>query len=96
LWKKIFFVKRHCGNSGPYIVGGVGFVVRKEAKYFNFPMKESVQGWRQKWFYLRDQQAPNHRFNLLKFLNVLEAKPKKTWRNILTTEEKPATDELYE
>jgi hypothetical protein len=44
LWKKIFFVKRHCGNNGPYVVGGVGFVVRKEAKYFNFPMRESVQG----------------------------------------------------
>jgi hypothetical protein len=44
LWKKIFFVKRHCGNNGPYVVGGVGFVARKEAKYFNFPMRESVQG----------------------------------------------------
>ncbi|KAK1665057.1 hypothetical protein QYE76_053216 [Lolium multiflorum] len=29
LWKKIFFVKRHCGNNGPYVMGGVGFVVRR-------------------------------------------------------------------
>ncbi|KAK1600849.1 hypothetical protein QYE76_018838 [Lolium multiflorum] len=78
LWKKIFFFKRHCRNNDPYIVGGVGFVIRKEAKYFNFSMRESVQGWRQKWFYLRDQQAPNHRFNLPKFSDVLEAKPKKS------------------
>jgi hypothetical protein len=55
LWKKIFFVKRHCGNNGPYVVGGVGFAFRKEVKYFNFTMNESVQGWRQKWFYLKDQ-----------------------------------------
>jgi hypothetical protein len=27
LWKKIFFVKRHCGNNGLYVVGGVDFVV---------------------------------------------------------------------
>jgi hypothetical protein len=29
-------------------------------------------------------------------LDVPEAKPKKTWRNILTAEEKLAADELYE
>jgi hypothetical protein len=27
LWKKIFFVKRYSGSSGPYIIGGVSFVV---------------------------------------------------------------------
>jgi hypothetical protein len=46
LWKKIFLVKHHCRNSGPYVVGGVSFVVRKKAKYFNFPTRESVQGRR--------------------------------------------------
>ncbi|KAM0903136.1 hypothetical protein ACQ4PT_018917 [Festuca glaucescens] len=38
LWKKIFFVKRYSSNNGPFITGGVGFVVRKEVpatvKYF--------------------------------------------------------------
>jgi hypothetical protein len=29
-------------NDGPPVVGGVGFVVRKEADYLDFPMKESV------------------------------------------------------
>jgi hypothetical protein len=33
---------------------------------------------------------------LPKFVDVLEATPKKSWRNILTTEEKVTTDELYE
>jgi hypothetical protein len=37
LWKKIFFVKCYSGVYGPYIVGGVSFVVRKEINYFNFP-----------------------------------------------------------
>jgi hypothetical protein len=44
LWRKIFYVKRDNGNDGPPVVGGVGFVVRKEVNYFNYPMKESVQG----------------------------------------------------
>ncbi|KAK1649723.1 hypothetical protein QYE76_067528 [Lolium multiflorum] len=94
-WKKIFFVKRHCGNNDPYVVGGVDFVICKEVKYFNFPMRDSVQGWRQKWFYLRDQQAQNHHSELPKFSDVLEASWKKTRRNILTAKEKPAADELY-
>jgi hypothetical protein len=46
LWRKIFYVKRHNGNDGPPVVGGVGFVVGKEVNYFDYLMKESVQGWR--------------------------------------------------
>ncbi|KAK1664062.1 hypothetical protein QYE76_052221 [Lolium multiflorum] len=48
LWRKIFYVKRHNDSNGPPVVGGVGFVVRKEVDYFDYPMKESVQGWRNK------------------------------------------------
>ncbi|KAK1651339.1 hypothetical protein QYE76_069144 [Lolium multiflorum] len=44
LWRKIFYVKRHNDSNGPPVVGGVGFVVRKEVDYFDYPMKESVQG----------------------------------------------------
>ncbi|KAK1601744.1 hypothetical protein QYE76_004999 [Lolium multiflorum] len=58
LWRKIFYGKRHNGNDDPPVVGGVGFVVRKEVNYFDYPMKEPVQGWRQKWFYLRDIPVP--------------------------------------
>jgi hypothetical protein len=58
MWKKILFIKRHSGGSRPYITGGVGFIVRKEVNYFNFPMKEYVQGWRSKLFYLRDHPTP--------------------------------------
>ncbi|KAM0859735.1 hypothetical protein ACQ4PT_046996 [Festuca glaucescens] len=96
LWRKIFFVKRHSGGEGPHVVGGVGFVVRKEVNYFNFPMRESVQGWQSKWFYLRDHPASGHRSNLPPFEDVLEAVPKKSWQNTLTAKEKVLADELYE
>jgi hypothetical protein len=42
LWKMIFFVKCYSSSNGPFITGGVGFVVQKEVNYFNFPMREYV------------------------------------------------------
>jgi hypothetical protein len=39
-WKKILFVKRYNSSGGSIVTGGVGFVVRKEVNYFNFPMRE--------------------------------------------------------
>ncbi|KAK1663464.1 hypothetical protein QYE76_051623 [Lolium multiflorum] len=95
LWKKIFYVKRHNDSNGPPVVGGVGFVVRKEVDYFDYPMKESVQGWRNKWFYLRDPIVPGRRSNLPPFEDVLIAKPKKSWRNTLSSEEKVVADRLF-
>jgi hypothetical protein len=37
-------------------------------------MKDSIQSWRSKWFYLRDQPASGHCSGLPKFMDVLEAK----------------------
>ncbi|KAK1629718.1 hypothetical protein QYE76_004033 [Lolium multiflorum] len=96
LWRKIFYVKRHSGGEGPHVVGGVGFVVGKEVNYFNIRMRESVQGWRQKWFYLRDSPASDHHSNLPPFDDILEAVPKKSWQNTLTAEESEVADQLYE
>ncbi|KAK1698549.1 hypothetical protein QYE76_015246 [Lolium multiflorum] len=95
LWRKIFYVKRHNDNNGPPVVGGVGFVVRKEVDYFDYPMKESVQGWRNKWFYLRDPLVPGRRFNLPPFKDKLIAKPKKSWQNTLSPEERLTADRLF-
>jgi hypothetical protein len=90
-------VKRHNdSNAPPPVVGGVGFVVRKEVDYFDYPMKESVQGWRNKWFYLRDPIVPGRRSNLPPFEDVLIAKPKKSWRNTLSPEEKVVADRLFD
>ena len=96
LWRKIFYVKRHNDSNGPPVVGGVGFVVRKEVDYFDYPMKESVQGWRNKWFYLRDPIVPGRRSNLPPFDDVLVAHKKKSWRNALSPEERATADRLFE
>src|SRR4051794_40020107 len=49
LHKKIFSLKRHNNSVGQYVTGGVGFSVRKDAKYFSMPMRESVHDWRKNW-----------------------------------------------
>jgi hypothetical protein len=59
-------------------------------------MRESVQGWQSKCFYLRDQPASGHLSNWPAFEDVLEVVPKKSWRNALTAEENIVVDKLYE
>ncbi|KAK1629188.1 hypothetical protein QYE76_003503 [Lolium multiflorum] len=68
----------------------------KEVDYFDYPMKESVQGWRNKWFYLRDPAVSGRRSNLPPFDDVLVAQKKKSWQNALSPEEKAIADELFE
>ncbi|KAK1618177.1 hypothetical protein QYE76_023694 [Lolium multiflorum] len=96
LWRKIFYVKRHNDSNGPPVVGGVGFVVRKEVDYLDYPMKESVQGWRNKWFYLRDPSVSGRCSNLPPFDDKLIAKPKKSWQNTLSPEERLTADRLFD
>ncbi|KAK1664130.1 hypothetical protein QYE76_052289 [Lolium multiflorum] len=96
LWRKIFYVKRHNDSNGPPVVGGVGFVVRKDVDYLDYPMKETVQGWRNKWFYLRDPAVSGQRSNLPPFEDKLVAKPKKSWQNALSPEERVTADKLFD
>jgi hypothetical protein len=38
-------------------LGGAIVSMRSELHYLEFNMAASVQGWRQKWFYIKDQKA---------------------------------------
>jgi hypothetical protein len=38
-------------------LGGAVVSVRTEAHYLEFSMPASVQGWKKKWFYIKDQKA---------------------------------------
>ena len=96
LWKRIFAIKRHSSKKVPFVVGGVGFMVRADVKYFEFPMKESVQNWRKMWFYMKDRKSTTGRSGLPQFVDVLSAQPKATWRNTLSAEERSAAEELYQ
>jgi hypothetical protein len=49
-------------------LGGAIISVRVEAHYLKFNMAASVQGWRKKWFYIKDQKtAPFDKFGIAPF-----------------------------
>ncbi|KAK1632442.1 hypothetical protein QYE76_006757 [Lolium multiflorum] len=75
--------------------GGVGFVVRQDVDYLDYPMKESVQGWRNKWFYLRDPCGFEAAPEPSPFEDKLVAKPKKSW-HALSPEERVIADKLFD
>ena len=56
LWKRIFLLRRNSSRDAIYDVGGTIIAMRPEAKYFNLKFPDSVQGWRKKWLYVRDQK----------------------------------------
>jgi hypothetical protein len=49
-------------------LGGAVVSVRAEAHYLEFSMSASVQGWRKKWFYIKDQKtASSDKFGIAPF-----------------------------
>jgi hypothetical protein len=56
-------------------------------------MRESVQGWRLKWFYVKDSSTTDSQLPC--FVDVLEAKPKDSWKNTLSPDERTTADELF-
>jgi hypothetical protein len=56
LWKYLF--RLHPSGSLAEIpeLGGAIISVRSEWQYLEFQMAQTVQGWRQKWFYIKDQK----------------------------------------
>jgi hypothetical protein len=38
-------------------LGGACISVRSESQYLKFSMSTSVQGWRTKWFYIKDRKS---------------------------------------
>jgi hypothetical protein len=59
LWMYLFRL-RPSGSLAkiPELIGAIVFV-RSELQYLEFQMAQSVQGWRQKWFYTKDQKFSN-------------------------------------
>jgi hypothetical protein len=59
LWKYLFRF-RPSGSQGEVLeLGGAIISMRSESQYLDFKMVQSVQGWRQKWFYIKDQKFSN-------------------------------------
>jgi hypothetical protein len=59
LWKYLFRPRPSGSLAEIPELGGAIVSVRSESQYLEFQMAQSVQGWRQKWFYIKDQKISN-------------------------------------
>jgi hypothetical protein len=57
LWKYLFCLRPNASKEEIHDLASAIVSVRSESQYFAFKMAESVQGWRQKWFYIKDQNS---------------------------------------
>jgi hypothetical protein len=57
LWKFLFHLRPSVSLAKNPELGGAVVSVRSESHYLEFNMAVSVQGWRKKWFYIKDQKA---------------------------------------
>jgi hypothetical protein len=61
-------------------LGGAVVSVHAEAQYFDFSMSASVQGWRTKWFYIKDHKASSEdEYGLAPFDASKELKKLASW-----------------
>jgi hypothetical protein len=57
LGKHMFHLHRNASKEEIHDLGGSIVSVRSESQYLKFEMAKSVQNWRQKWFYNKDQKS---------------------------------------
>jgi hypothetical protein len=80
LWKHIFYLHRNASKEEIHDVGGAIIVVCADAQYFKFPLADSIQHWRTKLFYVKDQKScESQQYGLAPFDPKKELKKLKTW-----------------
>jgi hypothetical protein len=68
LWKFLFRLRPSVSLSKNPRLGRAVVSLRAEAHYLEFSMAASVQGWRKKWFYIKDQKtASSDQFGIAPF-----------------------------
>jgi hypothetical protein len=80
LWRSIFWLCPSVALANKPELGGAAVSVRAEAQYLEFSMATSVQGWRTKWFYIKDRKASSEdRYGLAPFDSAKELKKLASW-----------------
>ncbi|KAK1647149.1 hypothetical protein QYE76_064954 [Lolium multiflorum] len=67
LWKRIFCIRRNGSHNVTYNIGGVVICVRTDVDYFDVKFPDSVQGWRKRWLYIREESANSVEHNIIPF-----------------------------
>jgi hypothetical protein len=68
LWKYLFWLCPSVSLTKRPKLGGAVISVRTESQYLEFSMAVSVQGWKKKWFYIKDKKSsPSDLFGIAPF-----------------------------
>jgi hypothetical protein len=57
LWRSLFWLRASVSLSKKPELGRACISVRSESQYLEFSMSTSIQGWRTKWFYIKDRNS---------------------------------------
>ncbi|KAK1678685.1 hypothetical protein QYE76_039533 [Lolium multiflorum] len=94
LWKRIFLVRRNSSHNTAYNVGGVFICIRPDVEYFDVKFPDSVQGWRKRWLYIREEDVDSQEYNVAPFDGSEKILRRRSWDAEATDEEKTATEAL--
>ncbi|KAK1646943.1 hypothetical protein QYE76_064748 [Lolium multiflorum] len=94
LWKHIFLVSRNSSHNIAYNVGGVVICVRPDVEYFDVKFSDSVQGWRRRWLYIREEHINSQDYNIAPFDGSKKILRRRSWDAEATDEERMAIDAL--
>jgi hypothetical protein len=88
-WTFLFRLRPSVSLSKKPELGGAVVSVRAKVHYLDFNMAASVQGWRKKWFYIKDQKAsPSYHYGIAPFDATKELKKLTSWDSPPTEAEK--------
>ncbi|KAM0853649.1 hypothetical protein ACQ4PT_050942 [Festuca glaucescens] len=87
LWRRIFCIRRNVSRTDVHDVGGAIISTRSPTSYFDLRMRDSVQDWRKKWFYVKDEPVAGQKYGLAPLDAAAEVKKLKSWDIPLTDAE---------
>ncbi|KAM0842203.1 hypothetical protein ACQ4PT_058512 [Festuca glaucescens] len=96
LWRRIFCIRRNVSQTTVHDVGGAIISTKSPSGYFDLRMRDSVQDWRKKWFYVKDEPAAGQTYGLAPFDAAAEVKKLKSWDIPLTTVELEETEPMMQ
>jgi hypothetical protein len=80
LWKYLFRLRPSVSLTKKPELGGAVVSVRAESQYLEFSMAASVQGWRKKWLYIKDQKvSSSDQYGIAPFDASKEVKKLASW-----------------
>jgi hypothetical protein len=83
LWRLIFRLRPNVALARKPKLGGAVVSLHPEAQYLEFSMAASVQGWRTKWFYIKDRKASTEdEYGLAPFDASKEVKKLASWDSL--------------